>query len=132
MIGLLISLCCSYIYTLNLVFFYIYFQIFKGFSASHAPTHYLWFASVETQTETRLSIKQTFIYHKLKSALCCGDSHFILDNILVNISASPVCPFQPEHYCKAKASLQTCTRCAKNATWHCCSYSWRKEKKTPH
>lgn len=99
-------------------------------------------SSAETQTETRLSIKQTFMYHcshtlQAESALCCGDSHLILDNILVNISASPVTSLcvslaAQAYYCKAKASLQTCTRCANNATWHCCSYSWRTEKKTPH
>lgn len=151
MIGLLINLCCSYIYTLNLVVFYIYFHIFTALyfsfiqkvSATHAPTHYLWFLQQRHRQKpgwalNRLSCVTVHTHCKqkneLKSVLCCGDSHFILDNILVNISASPVtslCVSLPvqAYYCKAKASLQTCTRCANNATWHCCSYSWRTEKK---
>lgn len=45
------SLLFIYIHTLNLVVFYIYFHIFTALyfsfiqkvSATHAPTHYLWF-----------------------------------------------------------------------------------------
>lgn len=156
MIGLLINLCCSYIYihiksgSFLYLFSHFYSSLFFIYSKSFCDScsHSLpVVSSVETQTETRLSIKQTFMCHcshtlqaknELKSVLCCGDSHLILDNILVNISASPVtslCVSLPvqAYYCKAKASLQTCTRCANNATWHCCSYSWRTEKKkTPH
>lgn len=149
MIGLLINLCCSYIYTLNLVvhiFTALYFSFIQKVSASHAPTHYLWFLQQRHRQKpgwalNRLSCITVHTHCKqqneLESALCCGDSHLILDNILVNISASPVTSLcvslaAQAYYCKAKASLQTCTRCANNATWHCCSYSWRTEKKTPH
>lgn len=56
------SLLFIYIHFKSGIFLYL-FSHFQIFSATHAPTHYLWFAPVETQTETRLSIKQTFIYH---------------------------------------------------------------------